>query len=148
METSKLSSSLLRPIVTAQAIKASFMARSSSSAIFGRGWFPDPSVAFHSLVVIRCLNDLRNMKGCPTLRVAFWILFLSHLWWHDGATCLWATCHTLIGWTWAHSSTRCLVFSHLGFWGKPLNAFLFLPFPSFLSSSFLHFLHFYASSFL
>ena len=83
----------------------------------GQAKLPDSSVAPHSLVD-RSLDDLRNVKGRPMFGVAFWVPFLLHLWRRDGAACMVATCHVLIGWMWAHSLTRHLVFLHHGFWGS------------------------------
>ena len=118
METSEPLLSLLFPIVTTLAINASFFAHFSSITMFGRVELTDSLVAPHSLVIISCLNDLRNMKGHPSSDVTFGIPFLSHLWRCDGAARFVATCHVLIGWTWARSLIRHLVFPCLDFWGS------------------------------
>ena len=68
------------------------------------------------MVVINCFDGLRNVKGWPLSNVTPRILFLSHLMRRDDATCFVATCHVLIGWTWARSTTGHLVFPCLDFW--------------------------------
>lgn len=72
-------------------------------------------------------DNLRSMKGRLALSMAPRILFLSQLIWRDGVACIVATCHALIGWTWACFLTRLLVFPCLSF----LEAFISLSLSSF-----------------
>jgi len=82
------------------------------------------------------------MKDLPLLNVTPRILFLSHLMRCDGDARFMATFHVLIGWTWAHSTTRHLVFLHLSFW----ETFKGFSLSSFLSISTLN-LHLFALNF-
>ena len=69
------------------------MVCSSSIVMSRRVGFPDSSIAPPpNSLVVNSLDDLRNMKGHPTLDVAFLILLLLHLWRRDGTACLVAMC--------------------------------------------------------
>ena len=111
------------------------MARPSSLAVSGRTKSSGLSVALHSLVV-KLFDELGNLKSCPTFCVPLLISFPSHLQQHDGVARLVATCHALVGWTWARSLTRPLVFLGLSFLGRFLKAFSFF-FPFFTLIAFL-----------
>ena len=103
------------------------MARSSSLAVPGWTIPTSLSVAPHSLVV-KLIDEPRNLEGRSMFCVPLLILFPSHLWRRDSVAHLVATCHALVGWTWARSLTRHLFFPRLNFMGRNLKAFSFLHF--------------------
>ena len=49
------------------------------------------------MIVITCIDDLRNMKGCIVLVMALKILFLSYLMQYDDVARVVATCRALVG---------------------------------------------------
>ena len=75
--------------------------------------------------------------------MTFGILFPSHLRRRDRTTCPMATCHILIGWTWACSSMRHLVFPRLSFWEAFKSFSLFISTLKLHFCSELPFLHFF-----
>jgi len=100
-----------------------------SDNFFGRREFSSSSFTPYSVIVITCIDDLRNMKGHPVPVVAFEIPFLSHLMRCDNAAHFVATCHKLFGYTWAHLLMRPLVFLALRFFGGVYKPFSLLLFP-------------------
>ena len=62
------------------------MVWSSSISMPGRTISSGSLVAPNSMVV-KPLDDLRDVKGRPTLGVAYGIPFLSHLWQCDSVVC-------------------------------------------------------------
>lgn len=134
--------------VPIQLIMVAIMARSSSLAVPRRTIPTSLSVAPHSLVV-KLIDEPRNLEGRSMFCVPLLIMFPSHLWRRDNVAHLVATCHALVGWTWARSLTRHLFFPRLNFMGRNLKGFFLSSLRLSLSPlNYPHFLRFCDSSFL
>lgn len=95
--------SLCLSVCNNSCIKCFFIGLCSSIGFFGQQEFIGSSFGPNSMIVITCIDDLRNANGHLMPDIAIEIPFLSHLMQCDGITCVMATCRVLIGWRW-HAS--------------------------------------------
>ena len=95
------------------------------------------------MIVITCIDSLRNANGHLVPDMAFGILFLSHLMRCNGTARIMATC-CVIGWKWRASRWNLWFSSDFNFWWHLLK--LFSPSYLLISSIFSPFFYNFSSS--